>query len=64
MQTPADTLTEKQLSARWRITPKCLQARRQRGQGPAYMKIGNRVRYRLAVIEEYEHAAERVPEAA
>jgi len=47
-------LTEQELSARWTTSQKTLQAWRQQGKPPKFMKIGRSVRYSLEVIEQYE----------
>lgn len=49
-------LSQKALAARWNKSERTLEAWRQRGIGPAYVKIGHSVRYRLGVIEAYEEA--------
>ncbi len=52
---PVDVLwTEADLAKRWNKSVKTIQAQRQRGDGPQYIKIGNSVRYRPTVVEEYE----------
>lgn len=52
-------LTERDLAARWHLTVKAIQAKRARGGGPRYLKLGSAVRYRLADIEAYEAAQTR-----
>lgn len=47
-------LTENDLAARWRLSPKTLQAARIRGTLVRYVKIGRAVRYRLADVIAYE----------
>ena len=47
-------LTERELAQRWRISQRTLQKWRQNNIGPAYVKIGGRIRYRLSDIEEWE----------
>lgn len=54
-------LTEEQLSQRWQISIKKLQADRFKGKGCQYTKIGRSARYSLGIIEAYE-AANTVPE--
>ena len=51
-------LNQNELSRRWTISPRTLERWRWRNEGPAYLKIGGRVAYRLADIEAYE--AERI----
>lgn len=53
----ADTqvfLTTKELAHRWRISPRTLEGWRDKGIGPRYNKIGNRVRYPIDAIERAE----------
>jgi len=54
--TNADTthLSPTQLSQRWNLSPKTLERWRYGGDGPAFLKLGNQVRYPLAEIERYE----------
>ena len=47
-------LNQNELSRRWTISPRTLERWRWRNEGPAYLKIGGRVAYRLADIEAYE----------
>lgn len=60
--TIVDSLTTKQLAARWGITTRALELRRYRKScgGPPYFRIGSgaraQVRYKLADIIEYERA--------
>ena len=51
-------LNQNELSRRWTISPRTLERWRWRNEGPAYLKIGGRVAYRLEDIEAYE--AERI----
>lgn len=51
-------LTQRQLAARWQISPRTLEQWRWRGIGPRYLKIGARVVYPLAFVEAWE--ADRV----
>jgi predicted site-specific integrase-resolvase len=44
-----------QLSRRWGIAPKTLQNWRSQGKGPAFIKVGGHVLYRMEDIERYEH---------
>lgn len=50
-------LTEAELARRWLHSPRSLQRWRRRGEGPAYLRLGRRVVYRLVDVEAYEHAA-------
>lgn len=47
------------LSRRWGISVRTLEKWRTRQVGPAYIKIGGRVRYRLEDILAYEAAQSR-----
>ncbi|MEY3673057.1 MAG: hypothetical protein RI904_2714, partial [Pseudomonadota bacterium] len=48
------TLTELELATRWAMSPKTLQSWRATKRGPEYRKLGKKVQYSLAVIEDYE----------
>lgn len=52
-------LTQIQLADRWNISARTLEAWRWRGLGPAYLKIGGRVRYLLEDVIEYEASQRR-----
>lgn len=47
-------LNQARLATRWQISPRTLERWRWKGQGPAFVKIGGRVVYRLEDIEAYE----------
>jgi hypothetical protein len=47
-------LAEDHLAQRWLCSMSRLQKWRSAGRGPDYLKIGNRILYRLADIEEFE----------
>lgn len=47
-------LTQKDLAARWRISPRTLEQWRWRGMGPRYLKVGSRVLYPVEFVEAYE----------
>jgi hypothetical protein len=47
-------LAEDHLAQRWLCSKSRLQKWRSAGRGPAYLKIGRRILYRLADIEEFE----------
>ena len=49
-------LNQIELSDRWGISHRTLERWRWLGEGPAYLKIGGRVLYRLEDIEAYEAA--------
>lgn len=52
-------LNQIELARRWRISERTLERWRWLKQGPAYLKIGGRVAYRLEDIEAYEGAQRR-----
>jgi Helix-turn-helix domain len=56
---PVHHLHQIELANRWRISPRTLERWRWLHQGPAFMKIGGRVVYRLADIEAFEVAQRR-----
>ena len=47
-------LTQVELAARWRISPRTLERWRWAGEGPRFIKIGGLVRYRFEDIEGFE----------
>lgn len=47
-------LNQIELADRWNISERTLERWRWRGEGPAYLKLGGRVIYRLQDIEAYE----------
>ena len=51
---PTKHLNQIELSRRWTISPRTLERWRWRNEGPAYLKIGGRVAYRLEDVEAYE----------
>lgn len=52
-------LNQIELAERWRISPRTLERWRWSGDGPKFLKVGGRVVYRLADIEEYERIVSR-----
>jgi len=52
-------LNQEQLARRWHLSPRTLERWRWEGIGPHFVKIGGRVVYNLADIEEYELARVR-----
>ena len=53
----SDTLTEKDLAARWKKSTRTLQMWRAKDAGPGFICIGKRsIFYRLDVVEAYEKA--------
>jgi hypothetical protein len=53
-------LKEVDLSERWGISVRTIQRWRWKGKGPAYLKLGGRVVYRLCDVEAWE-ASNRKP---
>lgn len=51
------TLSETELAVRWGMSPKTLQRWRTTQQGPEYLKLGKKVQYSVAAIEQYENQA-------
>ena len=48
-------LNQARLADRWHISPRTLERWRWKGEGPAFVKIGGRVVYRLDDVEAYEN---------
>lgn len=59
---PIRHLNQVQLARRWSLSPRTLERWRWRDQGPAYLKVGGRVVYRLEDVETFERAAVRQPD--
>jgi DNA-binding transcriptional MerR regulator len=57
---PRDRLRQGEVARRWQLSPRTLERWRWLGLGPAYLKIGGRVVYRLEDILAYEAAQRRV----
>jgi len=49
-------LHQAELARRWRISPRTLERWRWTGQGPAYLKLGGSVAYRMEDVLAYEAA--------
>ncbi|MEV6304992.1 DNA-binding protein [Actinoplanes sp. NPDC051861] len=66
MGNPATTihLSAPDLALRWRVTVGHLANERSAGRGPAYLKLGGRVVYRLADVEDYEERSRIAGSAA
>ncbi len=47
-------LSQKELAQRWRVSPYTLEKWRMQGLGPRFIKLGNRVIYRLVDVEAHE----------
>lgn len=54
----ASYLTPKQLADRWSITTGTLANWRSQGRGPAFGRIGSRVRYRVEDVTAFEAAGQ------
>lgn len=54
-----DCLSEKLLARRWGLSHRTLERWRHDEIGPAYLKIGGRIVYRLSDIEAYEAVQQR-----
>jgi hypothetical protein len=52
-------LNQTELAARWTISARTLERWRWTGDGPAFLKIGGRVVYRLEDVLAYEQARHR-----
>lgn len=55
VDTPQPHLRELDLAKRWMTSQRTLQRWRAKGLGPAWIKIGGGVRYRMADVVDYEH---------
>ena len=62
-QSPRTLLTEPEVAEVLGCTARCLQAWRQSGQGPVYLKLSGMVRYRKADLDAFIAAGERRPKA-
>ncbi|NBX75108.1 MAG: DNA-binding protein, partial [Proteobacteria bacterium] len=49
-------LNQTELARRWGVSPRTLERWRWLGEGPAFVKIGGHVAYRLEDVEAYEVA--------
>ncbi len=47
-------LSVKQLAERWSLTPHTLMAWRKKNKGPPFMRIGQKIFYKLADVELFE----------
>jgi predicted site-specific integrase-resolvase len=57
-------LNQIELADRWGISHRTLERWRWLGEGPAYLKIGGRVVYRLEDVEAYEAERRHGPNSA
>jgi hypothetical protein len=51
---PMKNLSQAELAARWKMSPRTLEQWRWRGVGPRYLKIGGRVIYPEPEVEAFE----------
>ena len=51
-------LTPDQVAERYQVSPDSLKEWRYKGVGPKYLRIGKRVRYRMADLERWEQEQE------
>jgi DNA-binding XRE family transcriptional regulator len=47
-------LTQPELADRWRLSGRTLEAWRQRGVGPRWLRVGRAVRYPIEEVEAFE----------
>lgn len=47
-------LNQNELASRWGMSPRTLENWRSSGKGPAYVKLGGQVRYRITDIQKLE----------
>lgn len=52
----SEFLNQKQLARRWGLSPRTLERWRSLHKGPVYFRLGGKVAYRLADIDEFERA--------
>ena len=61
---PSHHVSQEDVALRWNISPRTLERWRRESRGPAYLKMGGRVVYRMADIEAFEAERRRNPAAA
>lgn len=54
-------LTERDLAAHWRLSPRTLQRWREQGFGPAWIRIGGRILYVRDDVLAYERRHRALP---
>ena len=59
-----DFLNQMELAQRWRVSHRTLETWRWLCKGPAYIKLGGQVRYRLTDVAEFERNCIRLAMAA
>lgn len=47
-------MTEREVAAHWRVTPRTLQRWRDEGTGPGWLRIGGRILYQRDEVLDYE----------
>jgi DNA-binding transcriptional MerR regulator len=47
-------LTQNELAARWNVSPRTIERWRSIGEGPKFVRISNRVMFRIEDIEAFE----------
>ena len=52
-------LDQAHLAERWQMSPRTLEQWRWQGRGPKFLKVGGRVIYHLADVEQYEDECRR-----
>jgi hypothetical protein len=57
-------LNQDELARRWNVSPRTLERWRWLRQGPAYLKIGGRIAYRMKDVLVYEATRLRAPATA
>lgn len=60
---PVRHMHQAELARRWNISPRTLERWRYLNQGPAFLKLGGRILYRLEDVEAFEAAQARNPAA-
>lgn len=60
---PVRHMHQAELARRWSISPRTLERWRYLNQGPAFLKLGGRILYRLEDVEAFEAAQARHPAA-
>jgi hypothetical protein len=53
---PEACLTQGELAARWRMSPRSLERWRREAYGPPWLRLGGVVRYRITDVRAYERA--------
>jgi predicted site-specific integrase-resolvase len=58
---PLRHMTEEELAERWRVSRRSMERWRVAGKAPAWMRLGNRVLYRVEDVLAFEQAHLRHP---